>query len=91
MVLAAVPEGVDHFNPVWRDDDTVTVGRTPAEGEAAAPALLVSLEGGTLETVEPGPEQGFDVPVAWSPDGRYLVVRSFEGSSAAEPGRENSP
>jgi Tol biopolymer transport system component len=88
LVLAAVPDAVDHFNPVWREDGTVTVGRTPAEGEASAAAVLVSLEGGTVEDVEPGPEQGFDVPVAWSADGRYLVVRSFEGTSAAEPGRE---
>jgi Tol biopolymer transport system component len=88
LVLAAVPDAVDHFNPVWRSDDVVTVGRTPAEGASTAAAVLVSLEGGTVEEVEPGPEQGFDVPVAWSPDGRYLVVRSFEGSSAADPGRE---
>ena len=88
LVLAAVPEGVDHFNPVWRGNDAVTVGRTPAEGEAAAPAVVVSLEGGTVEEVQPGPEQGFDVPVAWSADGRYLVVRAFEGTSASEPGRE---
>jgi dipeptidyl aminopeptidase/acylaminoacyl peptidase len=87
-VLASVPDVVDHFNPVWRDDATLTVGRTPAEGESAAAASLVSLETETVEEVEPGPEQGFDVPMAWSPDGRYLVVRSFEGSSATEPGRE---
>lgn len=79
----------DHFNPVWRPDGVgVTVGHTPAEGGKGAAAVLVSLEGGPLEEVEPGPEQGFDVPVAWSPDGRYLVVRSFEGTSAAQPGRE---
>jgi len=87
--LSAIPEGADHFNPIWRDDATITLGHTPAEGEAGAPALLVSLEGGGIpEEVEPGPEQGFDVPVAWSSDGRYLVVRSFEGSSAAQPGQE---
>jgi len=89
LVLTAAPESVDHFNPVWRGNDAVTVGRTPAEGEAAAPAVVVFLEGGTVEEVQPGPEQGFDVPVAWSADGRYLVVRSFEGSSAAQPGRES--
>jgi dipeptidyl aminopeptidase/acylaminoacyl peptidase len=88
-VLSAVPEGVDHFNPIWHDNDIITLGRTPAEGETAAAALLVSLEGGTSEEVEPGPEQGFDVPAAWSADGRYLAVRSFEGTSAAQPGRES--
>ncbi len=31
---------------------------------------------------------GFDVPVAWSPDGRFLAVRSFSGASADDPGRE---
>jgi len=89
LEVSAVPEGVDHFNPVWRDNDTITVGRTPAEGESAAAALLVSLEGGGIpEEVEPGPEQGFDVPAAWSLDGRYLAVRAFDGTSAAEPGQE---
>ena len=86
--LASVLDAGDHFNPVWRDDDSVTVGRTPAAGESSAAALLVPLEEGTVEEVGPGPEQGFDVPVAWSSDGRYLAVRSFEGSSAAQPGRE---
>jgi hypothetical protein len=89
LALDEVPEGADHFNPIWRDDTTITLGRTPDQGETAAPALLVSLEGGeTPEGVEPGPDQGFDVPAAWSADGRYLAVRSFEGASAADPGRE---
>jgi len=86
--LLAGAEDADHFNPVWRDDATITLGHTPAEGEAAAAAVLVSLEGSTAQDVEPGPEQGFDVPVSWSSDGRYLAVRAFEGSSAAQPGRE---
>jgi len=86
--VAPALDAGDHFNPVWREDRTVTVGRTPAEGEAAAAAVSVSLVTGTVEEVEPGPEQGFDVPVGWFSGGRYLVVRSFEGSSAADPGRE---
>jgi Tol biopolymer transport system component len=78
----------DHFNPVWHPDGQhIAVGRTPADGSSAA--ALVSLAGGELEEVTPGPDQGFDVPAAWSPAGDYLAVRSFEGSSAAQPGREH--
>jgi len=81
-------EAGDHFNPVWHPDgERITVGRTPADGASAA--ALVSLEGGELGEVTPGPDQGFDVPAGWSPEGDYLAVRSFEGSSAAQPGREH--
>jgi Tol biopolymer transport system component len=78
----------DHFNPVWHPDgERITVGRSPADGVSAA--ALVSLEGEELEEVTPGPDQGFDVPAGWAPGGDYLAVRSFEGSSAAQPGREH--
>jgi Tol biopolymer transport system component len=78
----------DHFNPVWHPDgERITVGRTPEGGRGSA--ALVSLAEGDLEEVTPGPDQGFDVPVDWAPEGDYLAVRSFEGSSAAQPGREH--
>ena len=34
----------------------------------------------------PPPEKGFDLPQGWSPDGKYLAVRSFSGTSIANPG-----
>jgi len=78
----------DHFNPVWHPDgERIALGRTPDDGFSAA--ALVSLAEGELDEVTPGPDQGFDVPVSWSPEGDYLAVRSFEGSSAAQPGREH--
>jgi Tol biopolymer transport system component len=78
----------DHFNPVWDPDgQRIAVGRTPDDGFSAA--ALVPLAAGELAEAAPGPDQGFDVPVDWSPAGDYLAVRSFEGSSAAQPGREN--
>jgi len=78
----------DHFNPVWHPDgQRIAVGRTPDDGFRAA--ALVSLAEGKLDEVTPGPDQGFDVPASWSPEGDYLAVRSFEGSSAAQPGREH--
>jgi Tol biopolymer transport system component len=81
-------EAGNHFNPLWHPDgERITVGRSPADGASAA--ALVSLTEGELEEVTPGPDQGFDVPAGWAPEGDYLVVRSFEGSSAAAPGREH--
>ncbi len=89
--LSDFSEGLDagdHFNPVWHPDgQRIAVGRTPDDGFSAA--ALVSLAEGELDEVTPGPDQGFDVPVSWSPEGDYLAVRSFEGSSAAQPGREH--
>jgi hypothetical protein len=77
----------DHFNPAWHPDgDRIAVGRSPEDG--ASPAAVVSLSEGELVEAAPGPGRGFDVPVGWSPDGAYLAVRSFEGSSSAQPGRE---
>jgi Tol biopolymer transport system component len=91
QALSDFSEGLDagdHFNPVWHPDgQRIAVGRTPDDGFSAA--ALVSLAEGELDEVTPGPDQGFDVPVGWSPEGDYLAVRSFEGSSAAQPGREH--
>ena len=38
-----------------------------------------------LERLE-GPSQGFDVPLAWSPDGRTLALRSFQGDLDSDLG-----
>jgi Tol biopolymer transport system component len=86
--FASALDAGDHFKPLWHPDgEHIAVGRTPADGSAAA--ALVSLAGGELGEVTPGPDQGFDVPAGWSPEGDYLAVRSFEGSSASQPGREH--
>ncbi len=33
-------------------------------------------------------QAGFDVPVAWSPDGRFLALRAFTGTDTEHPGAE---
>jgi hypothetical protein len=38
-----------------------------------------------LERLE-APTQGFDVPLAWSPDGETLALRSFQGDLDADLG-----
>lgn len=68
--------GVDAFGPTWSRDGDLAVGS--AGGVTAA--VVVG------ERVLPPPERGFDVPLGFGPGGS-LAVRSFEGSSAAHPGR----
>jgi len=64
------------FNPIWNPQDRdLTLGRLVL-GERSAPAMRVSAAGARRLN---GPSQGFDVPMAWSPDGETLALRSFEG------------
>ncbi|MCH8009633.1 MAG: hypothetical protein IIC91_12300 [Chloroflexi bacterium] len=79
------------FNPIWDPAGGLTVGRAPS-GEAAGSLVHVSANGSSDAAVAlAGPAAGFPaigfyVPLWWSPDGAHLVVRSFEGSSTANPG-----
>jgi hypothetical protein len=76
------------FSPVWTPDGrALAVGQEPG-GLAAGHATVLGLDGqvGTLAA----PAQGFDVPVAWSANGRYLAVRTFDGFSAQHPGVESA-
>lgn len=78
----------DQFSPVWTPGgDGITVGREPGFG-AGAPPLTLSLGGGGAPALA-APGQGFDAPLGWSADGRYLAARSFEGRDASAPGRES--
>jgi Tol biopolymer transport system component len=74
--LAAADEPAQEFNPIWNPHDRdLTLGRL-VMGERSAPAMRVSAAGTRRLN---GPSQGFDVPMAWSPDGKTLALRSFEG------------
>ncbi len=67
----------------WRPGGagTATVGSvTPPGGRV----LLVEAQERTVTARE----AGFDVPVAWSPDGRFLAVRAFSGTDTEHPGAE---
>lgn len=60
------------FNPIWSPGGGLTVGRL----------------GRTLDSkgIAGSSSEGFDVPLSWSPNGAYLIVRHFEGTSGADPG-----
>jgi dipeptidyl aminopeptidase/acylaminoacyl peptidase len=78
---------VDEFSPIWRPDGSgVTIGRLNAQA-TGAPVLQIVAPGGPPLRLLAAPSQGFDVPLSWSPDASYLAVRSYEGSSATNPGR----
>lgn len=93
-ILAANEDGTpdtgagltEQYGPVWTPDSrAITFGEeaTTSRGQAAIVAEL----DGESEAL-PAPEQGFDVPLGWSDDGRYLLVRSFDGRNSHEPGTE---
>lgn len=86
---AVVPQASadDHLGPAWHPNGhELTVGRASA-GDNAALEMVRAATGEGVQTLA-GPQRGFDVPVAWSPDGGYLAVRTLDGDSTRNPGRE---
>jgi hypothetical protein len=83
----------EQLSPVWTPaGDGLTVG-LEAFPDLSAAAVTLALDGtardGAGEASLPAPPRGFDAPLGWSPDGRYLAARSFDGRDAFEPGRES--
>jgi Tol biopolymer transport system component len=88
-VSAGSPEPREQYGAAWRPEgDGVTVGQQPTES-GNAPAITMPLAGGTPVSLTP-PARGFDQPLAWSRDGGALAVRSFDGTSSADAGREST-
>jgi hypothetical protein len=78
----------EHFAPVWTPDSgALTLGREAYPQERAA-AVTVAVDGSASRALA-APPSGFDVPLGWSPDGRWLAARSFDGTTAQAPGSES--
>jgi Tol biopolymer transport system component len=73
------------FNPVWEASGALTIG-TLERGEGGGAQRLDSGGAASSATQLAAPQDGFDVPLSWSPDGQHLAVRSFAGTSVADPG-----
>lgn len=73
--------GVSAFSPVWDADGALVVSILTPGGEGS----FVRIDGSESTRVR-GPDTGFDVPLAYLPGGAHLV-RAFEGTSSAAPGR----
>ena len=88
VAASGVVSAAEQFAPVWTPGgDGVTVGREAYPAVSAA-AVTLSLVDGSVTQLAP-PDRGFDAPLGWSSDGRYLAARSFDGSGSYEPGRES--
>ena len=80
----AATAATEQYSPVWTPDSSaLTVGQEAFTAEAQ-PAVVLGLDG-TLSELST-PTFGFDGPIAWSTDGRYLAVRSFDGRNSVQPG-----
>jgi hypothetical protein len=76
-------DGVAAFGPVWSADGRLALGLLD---EASGRGSLELWQNGTITHIA-GPQRGFDVPLSFTSDG--FVVRAFDGSSAAAPGRSS--
>ncbi|TAK79037.1 MAG: hypothetical protein EPO16_02565 [Dehalococcoidia bacterium] len=84
--LAETPVDADQFAPLWAPSgDALALGQ-----DARAGARAVTIVEGTRMRTLAAPERGFDVPLSWSEGAAYLAVRSFDGSTATDPGNETA-
>jgi hypothetical protein len=70
------------FGPIWTAMGELVIGQLSPEAGGSLTSLA---EGGGL--ILPSPARGFDVPLAASPEGDRILVRSFDGTSVLTPGR----
>jgi hypothetical protein len=81
-VLPAGEQLATAFGPIWTSSGELIVGYLSPEAGGSVSSLA---EGGGL--LLPSPARGFDVPLAVSPAGERILVRSFNGASVLAPGR----
>jgi hypothetical protein len=75
----------DQLSPVWHPGNQgFALGVVRPTGEPS-PVAVFPLGQGNPGFLPP-PPSGFDLPRSYSPDGLWLVVNNFNGSSLADPG-----
>lgn len=78
----------NHFSPIWNPDGrgvTISSEQSDPLGGGAIVALLIAEK--TSPRLVPPPSDGFDIPLAWSPDGKYLAITHFKGKPAQPTSR----
>ena len=83
----AGPPDTDAFNPTWDSSGNLLLGQLVSSQSASGMiSLLVDGSRTGSVTLAP-PDAGFDVPLAHSQESGWIAIRSFEGRTAANPGR----
>ncbi|MFH1486004.1 MAG: hypothetical protein ABIH46_08040, partial [Chloroflexota bacterium] len=75
--------------PIWMPDGsgvTISTQRNDLDGDGAIVDLPIAEK--TASRIVPPLNEGFDVPLAWSPSGEYLAVASFTGKASQPTGRK---
>jgi hypothetical protein len=81
---ASLPPG-EQVSPVWHPaNQGFALGVVRQSGDAS-PVALLPLGPGEVGYMA-APESGFDLPRSYSPDGSWLAVTNFGGSSLIDPG-----
>ena len=70
--------------PCWYPDGRITMSVLPSSG-GPGQMVIVAL-GQSSITMMRQPESGYDIPWGWAPDGSWLPVLHWSGTSLVEPG-----
>ena len=73
------------YSPIWSPiEQTITIGTKSIERQKSG---IMFSNGDSFDFISLPPDRtGFDVPIAWSDDENYLLTKSFNGLSSANPG-----
>jgi Tol biopolymer transport system component len=71
------------FNPAWNVDGDLTISSVKPDGGGDA----ISVDSGGAATALSDNSDAIDLPLAWSPDGSSLAVRSVDAASPEQAGR----
>lgn len=73
----------DHYHPIWHPEgDRIAYSSDPQETLGRGGILDLGRDASAVVSVLTAPVGGFDLPLAWSPDSRYLAIRALVGESS---------
>ena len=82
-LLTYTSDSHEQFSPQWiPNTNLLSIGQINMESQSGAIVLLSKTSAETL----PPPSRGFDVPISWSANGRYLTIKNYSGLSGLQPG-----